>query len=124
MQPDVSDRSFVEPPWVMDARAFGSWTSAPKCFFFQDFERLTENFAPGRPPGYPRGRPLDIRPKTYSLGCFFVLEVCVMHVGLQACMDHVLAHPNRCQEAEFSTCCGHGHGIVSLLWTLADGVKR
>ena len=25
--------------------------------FFQDFEGLTEVFAPGRPPGYPRGRP-------------------------------------------------------------------
>ena len=41
----------------MDVRAFGSWTSAPKCLFFQDFEGLTEVFAPGRPPGYPRGRP-------------------------------------------------------------------
>ena len=25
----------------MDVRAFGSWTSAPKCLFFQDFEGLT-----------------------------------------------------------------------------------
>ena len=59
----------------MDVRAFGLWMSAPKCLFFQDFfEGLTEVFAPGRPPGYPRGRPRDIRPQTYSLGCFFVPE--------------------------------------------------
>ena len=30
----------------MDVRAFGSWMSAPKCSFFQDFEGLTEVFAP------------------------------------------------------------------------------
>ena len=43
--------------------------------FYQDFEGLTEAFVPGRPPDYPRGRPPDIQPpKTYSLGCFFVLE--------------------------------------------------
>ena len=41
----------------MDVRAFGSWTSAPKCLFSKDFEGLTEVLAPGRPPGYPRGRP-------------------------------------------------------------------
>ena len=56
----------------MDVRVFGSWTCAPKCLFFQDFEGLTEVFA------------LDVRqdirvdvrkisgPKTYSLGCFFI----------------------------------------------------
>ena len=38
---------------------------------FQDFERLTEVFAPGRPRGYPRGHPRVSGPKTYSLGCFF-----------------------------------------------------
>ena len=31
--------------------------------FFQDFEGLTEVFAPRHPLGYPRGRPPDIRPK-------------------------------------------------------------
>ena len=31
---------------------------------FQDFERLTEFFAPGRPPGYPRGRGIS-GPKAY-----------------------------------------------------------
>ena len=38
-----SDRSF----FLMDVRAFGSWMSAPKCLFFQDFEGLTEAFAAG-----------------------------------------------------------------------------
>ena len=47
----------------MDVRAFGSWTSAPKCLFSQDFEGLTEVFAPGRPPEYPRGHPPDIQPQ-------------------------------------------------------------
>ena len=68
-----SDRSFFEPPWghgrprlrVMDVRA--------EMLVFQDFEGLTEVFAPGRPPGYPRGRPQDIWPQTYSLGCFFLM---------------------------------------------------
>ena len=58
----------------MDVRAFGSWTSAPNCLFFQDFEGLTEVFAPGRPPGYPRGRPPDVGPKTCSFCCFVVLD--------------------------------------------------
>ena len=49
----------------MDVRAFGSWTSAPKSLFFQDFEGLTEVFAPGCPQGYPRGRPP---------GCLFALD--------------------------------------------------
>ena len=39
----------VEPPGVMDVHAFGSRTSAPKC--------------------------LLSGPKTYSLGCFFVLDL-------------------------------------------------
>ena len=63
-----SDRSFFEPPWghgrprlrVMD-----------KCLFFQDSEGLTEVFAPGRPPGYPRGRPPDIRPQNLLFGLLF-----------------------------------------------------
>ena len=67
-----SDRSFFYRPGDMDVRAFGSWMSAPKClFFFQDFEGLTEVFAPGRPPGYPRGRPLDIRPQDLLFGLLF-----------------------------------------------------
>ena len=55
----------------MDVRAFGSWMSAAKRLFFQDFEGLTEVFAPGRPPGYPRGRPLDIRPQNLLFGLIF-----------------------------------------------------
>ena len=66
-----SDRSFLNPPRVMDVRAFGSWTSAPKCLFFQDFEGLTEVFAPGRPQGYPRGRPPDIRLQNLLFGLLF-----------------------------------------------------
>ena len=52
----------------MDVRAFGSWTSAPTCSFFQYFKGLTELFARGFPPGYPRGRPPDIQPKNLLLG--------------------------------------------------------
>ena len=55
----------------MDIRAFGSWMSAPKCWFSQDFEGLTEVFAPGRPLGYPRGRPRDIRPQNLLFGLVF-----------------------------------------------------
>ena len=58
-----SDRSFFEPPWdhgrprlrVMDVRT-------EMLVFFQDFGGSTEVFAPGRPPGYPHGHPLDIQP--------------------------------------------------------------
>ena len=72
MQPEVFlTEVFLNPPRVMDVRAFGSWTSAPKCLFFQDFEGLTEVFAPGRPPGYPRGRPPDIRPQNLLFGLIF-----------------------------------------------------
>ena len=59
---------FLNPPGVMDVRAFGSWMSAPKCLFFQDFEGLSEVFAPARPPGYPCGRPPDIRPQNLLFG--------------------------------------------------------
>ena len=66
-----SDRSFSEPPWghgrprlrVMDVRT--------EMLVFQDFEGLTEVFAPGRPPGYPRGRPPDIRPQNLLFGLIF-----------------------------------------------------
>ena len=48
--------------------------SAPKCLFFQYFERPDRSFEPG----YPREWPPDVRgtsgPKTYSLGWFFVLD--------------------------------------------------
>ena len=40
-------------------------------FFFQDFEGLTEVFAPGRPPRYPRGRLRDIRPQNLLFGLLF-----------------------------------------------------
>ena len=56
---------------IMDVRAFGLWTSAPTCLFFQDFEGLTEVFAPGHPPGHPRGRPPDIRPQNLLFGLLF-----------------------------------------------------
>ena len=39
--------------------------------FFQNFEGLTEVFAPGRPPGYPRGRPPDVRPQNLLFGLLF-----------------------------------------------------
>ena len=45
--------------------------STPKCLFFQDFQGLTEVFAPGRPPGYPRGRPRDVRPQNLLFGLLF-----------------------------------------------------
>ena len=38
---------------------------------FQDFELLTEVFAPGRPPGHPRGRPRDILPQNLLFGLLF-----------------------------------------------------
>ena len=64
---------FLNFPGVMDVSAFGSWKSAPKCLFFQDYEGLTEIFAPGRPPGYPRGRPLGYpAPKLTLWTAFFV----------------------------------------------------
>ena len=64
---------FVLNPGVMYVRAFGSWMSAPKClFFFQDFEGLTEVFAPD----VRRDIRVDVcgisHPKTYSLGCCFI----------------------------------------------------
>ena len=63
---------FFWTPWghgrprlrVMDVRA-------EMLVFFQDFEGLTEVFAPGRPPGYPRGRPRDIRPQNLLFGLRF-----------------------------------------------------
>ena len=42
----LSDRSFGKSVGVVDVRTFGSWISAPKCFFFflfyQDLTALTE----------------------------------------------------------------------------------
>ena len=38
---------------------------------FQDFERLTEVFAPGCPPGYPRGCPRESRPQNLLFGLLF-----------------------------------------------------
>ena len=57
----------------MDVRAL-------KSLFFQDFEGLTEVFAPGRPPGYPRGRPRDIRPRIF-LGCFSVPDLLLLAIS-------------------------------------------
>ena len=39
--------------------------------FFQDFEGLTEVFVSGRPLGYSRGRPRDIRPQNLLFGLLF-----------------------------------------------------
>ena len=56
----------------MDVRTFRSWKSSLKGLFLQDdFEGLTEVFAPGRPPGYPHGRPRDIRPQDLLFGLLF-----------------------------------------------------
>ena len=69
-----SDRTFWKSLGVMDVRAFGSWMSAPKCLFSQDFDRPDRSFGSG----YPREWPPDVRgmsvPKTSSLGWFFVLD--------------------------------------------------
>ena len=69
IQPEVFlTEVFFKPPGVMDVRAFGSWMSAPTCLLFQDFEGLTKVFAPGRPPGCPRGRPQDVQPQNLLFG--------------------------------------------------------
>ena len=68
----LSDRSFFEPPWghgrprlrVMDIRA-------EMLVFFPEFDDLTKVFTFGRPPGHPRGRPPDIRPKNLLFGLLF-----------------------------------------------------
>ena len=44
-----SDRSFWKSLSVVDVRAFGSWMSAPKCLFFQDFDRPDRSFGSGYP---------------------------------------------------------------------------
>ena len=44
-----SDRSFWKSLRVKDVRAFGSWMSAPKCLFFQDFDRPDRSFGSGYP---------------------------------------------------------------------------
>ena len=68
-----SDRSLLERPWghgrprlrVTDVRT-------EVLVFFQDFEGPTEVFAPGRLPGYPCGRPPDIRPQNLLFGLLFL----------------------------------------------------
>ena len=66
-----SDRSFWKSLRVVDVRAFGSWMSAPKCLFFQDFEALTEVLGrdirandPRMSAGYPS-------PKNFLCGLIF-----------------------------------------------------
>ena len=67
-----SDRSFWKSLRVVDVRAFGSWISAPKCLFFQEFEHPDRSFGPG----YPREWPPDVRrisgPKTSSFENVYV----------------------------------------------------
>ena len=69
------DRSFFEPPWVMDVHAFGSWTSMTPVLVSPGFLGLDRSFCP---PDVRRDIRVDVRrisgPKTYSLGYFFVLE--------------------------------------------------
>ena len=66
-----SDRSFWKSLRVVDVRAFGSWMSAPRCLFFQDFDRPDRSFGPG----YPREWPPDVRgmsvPKNFLFGLIF-----------------------------------------------------
>ena len=66
-----SDRSFWKPPRVVDVRAFGSWISAPKCLFFQDFECPDRSFEPGYPPRMTPGCPRDIRPQNFLFALIF-----------------------------------------------------
>ena len=64
-----------KPPGVMDARAFGSWMSAPKCLFFS---RISRAWPKRLPPDVCQDIRVDVQgissPKTYSWGCFFVPE--------------------------------------------------
>ena len=74
-----SDRSFFKTlPGVMDVRAFGSWMSAPKCLFLTGCRGPDRSFCPRTSAGISAwtstGYPAPKRPKTYSLGCFFVPE--------------------------------------------------
>ena len=43
------DRSFWKSLKIVDVRAFGSWVSALKCLFSQDFDRPDRSFWPGYP---------------------------------------------------------------------------
>ena len=69
-----SHRSFWKSLRFVDVRDVGSWISALKCLFFQDFECPDRSFGPGD----PRKLPPDVRgisvPKTSSLGWYFVLD--------------------------------------------------
>ena len=68
IQPEVFlTEVFFEPPWGHGRSRLRVMGVRTEMLVFQDFEGLTSVFAPGCPPGYPRGRPPDIQPKTYSL---------------------------------------------------------
>ena len=69
--PKFSDWSFWKSLMVVDVRAFGSWMSAPKCLFSQDFERPDRSFGPGYPREWPPGCPREIRPKNFLFGLIF-----------------------------------------------------
>ena len=47
--PKFSDRSFWKPLRAVNVRAFGSWMSAPRCLFFQDFDHPDRSLGPGYP---------------------------------------------------------------------------
>ena len=44
-----SAQSVLKSLRVVDVCAFGSWMSAPKCLFFQDFDCPDRSFGPGHP---------------------------------------------------------------------------
>ena len=66
-QPKVLlQKVFLRPPRVMDVRAFGARTSAHKTLFSCAPSDGVKAFGPGRPPGYPPGRPRDIQAKNFN----------------------------------------------------------
>ena len=62
-----SDRSLLSPAWGHGRPRLRAMDVRTEMLGFQDFQGLTEVFAPGRPPGYARGRPRDIRPRNPDL---------------------------------------------------------
>ena len=78
-------------------------------------EGLTEVFAPGRPPGYSRGRPRDIRPQNLLSGCVvFLISDSLM---LQAHF-HKLSCENFCETTYSKSHLGGMESHLSLLRTL------
>ena len=61
---------FLNPPWSHGRPRLRVMAVRTKMLVFQDFEGLTEVFAPGRP-RYPPGRLPDIRPQNLFFGLLF-----------------------------------------------------